>query len=365
MRQLLLLSVLVAISHELVSAIPSIQMTSLAKTQQNPLTIQDAHETACRANANTLENQEQEASAHISSSPTDSSTAFKSRLEGLWTKPAEVARHVDVIQDTTSHPIRTHSLESSDMAAMPTSRKVSKKLLFISCLSFMTGFVDILCYDRYHCYVNMMTGNSIRLVTALAESQWAAAFFFVSLLTSYSVGIMSFRVIDLTWRRHREQQLPWKTMQPEIRTCVLAAPLMLLLCCLADVVSHHFANHRIHAPLMSMAFGILNAATAEATGGTILYAMTGHVTKIAKSIADSFADSKRSHRPPKTSLTVLGSFLAGVFLSVKAKPYMLPLIEQGGVPFCSIVGLIYTILLLSYGRLSFSHFFNLGLTTNF
>ena len=84
------------------------------------------------------------------------------------------------------------------------TKGVSSKTIFITSMAFITGCVDTVCYRRYKCYVNMMTGNTIQFATALAESRWSDAVFHVSLICNYIVGVGIVRAMDLHLR-HGDQ----------------------------------------------------------------------------------------------------------------------------------------------------------------
>ena len=123
---------------------------------------------------------------------------------------------------------------------------------------------------------------------------------------------------------------------------------------MADIVSHFHANHRIHAPLLSIGFGIMNAAFADATGGTILYAMTGHFTKIGRNVADYWMLPKpKAFKSLKSHLRIVIFFATGIALSVKASQYMLPLGFR--LPMATTVGMSFAALFVWYGGVSQSH----------
>jgi len=235
---------------------------------------------------------------------------------------------------------------------MPARKGVSNKTIFISSIAFLTGCVDTVCYRRYKCYVNMMTGNTIRFATALAESRWTDAFFHISLILSYIVGVGIFRVMDLNLLNG--DNMAGESSSQKLLTAV--AFMIVALFGLADVVSHFFANNRVHAPLLSIGFGIMNAASADATGGTILYAMTGHITKLGRSYVDYWMLSKpKAWKSCKSHLRIVVCFAAGIALSVKASQYILPLTAGFQPPVATTAGALFAALFLWYGGVSKSH----------
>ena len=230
-------------------------------------------------------------------------------------------------------------------------------------MAFLAGCMDIVFYKRFQCYVNMMTGNTIRFASALANAQWMDAAFGFSLLLSYSVGAGICRLVDLKLRQRRQrqegnQQLVAKnTSSPESQLCVAVAPLVLVLFALADLVALTVHN-RIYAPILSIGFGIVNAASSAATGGTILYAMTGHFMKLASSAVEKwwFLDDDDEGKTVKVACCqfhwrILASFIAGLLLSYKASNILIPILKQSSLrlPLQTMVGFLYALLLVWYG----------------
>lgn len=214
---------------------------------------------------------------------------------------------------------------------------VSRKTIFVASMAFVTGCVDTVCYRRYKCFVNMMTGNVIKFSTALAESRWEDAVFHSSLILSYVTGVGMFRALDIKIRHgSKDKESPGQLL-------TMVAPLILVLFMLADVVSHYISNPRLHAPLLSIGFGIMNAASADATGGTILYAVTGHINRMGKTIVDYWMLSKlKCFKSFKSHLRIVCSFAAGIALSVKAAQLMAftsvqpPMATTAGIMFAAL-----------------------------
>jgi uncharacterized membrane protein YoaK (UPF0700 family) len=225
-----------------------------------------------------------------------------------------------------------------------TSTRLSNKSIFCMSIAFITGCVDTVSYHRYKCYVNMMTGNVVRFATSVAESQWADALFHISLITSYVVGVGLFRIIEWNMRDIKA------TDESNHELLVVVAPLIVTLFILADVVAHFVANERKHAPILSLGFGIINAASGDATGGTILYAMTGHINRMGRTLVDYLVLSKgKCYKSFKSHLRIVTCFAAGIALSVKAAQYLLPLMSSFQPPMATTFGLLFAALFIWYG----------------
>lgn len=258
---------------------------------------------------------------------------------------SSLTEHVGALQQ------RNQSAESpgrvlKDHRQHPRSKGVSSKTIFVASMAFATGCVDTVCFRRYKCFLGMMTGNTIRFATAVAEARILDALFHASLITSYAVGVGIFRVLDIKVR-HGEKEASSSSQQ--LLTTV--APIILALFVLADMLAHWFDNNRIHAPLLSVGFGIMNAASADATGGTILYAMTGHITRMGRNIVDYFMLSKpKCLQSFKSRLRIVACFAAGIALSVKAAQYMMVLSSSVQPPLWTTAGVAFAALFLWYGN---------------
>ncbi len=228
-----------------------------------------------------------------------------------------------------------------------TSTKLSQKTVFCMSMAFLTGWVDTVSYRRYNCFVNMMTGNTIRFATSLAESRWVDALFYMSLIVTYVFGVAIFRAIELTLLRYEKEA---EEIQQQL--VLVVAPLIVSLFLFADVMSHFVRNERIHAPILSLGFGIMNAASAGATGGTVLYAMTGHMNRCGKCLVDYLMLSKaKCYMSFKSHLRIVTSFAAGIGLSVLAAQYLFPLMSGFQPPMATTAGIFFAILFVWYGIL--------------
>lgn len=168
-------------------------------------------------------------------------------------------------------------------------------------LAFIAGAVDAVCYTKYRCYTNMMTGNSIIAGQALAVACWAKLAFVASLLLNYVLGVATFRLLNF-WLGSRK----W----------AVTAPLVLLVNLAADALSLHFASHW-HLTLLALGAGLANAFSS--TGPEAVTNMvTGHWNCLANFSVDFVCgrnpDSKRK-RAAKRSLGITLALVLGVVTS--------------------------------------------------
>jgi uncharacterized membrane protein YoaK (UPF0700 family) len=102
--------------------------------------------------------------------------------------------------------------------------------------------------------------------------------------------------------------------------------------------------------LLAAGFGLVNTASSLATGGTVLFAMTGHLSKVATALQKGQLPRTWDDATRK-AIHVLFSFMGGVFLSTLYNQYyhpIEPLLKLSLPPFCTSVGLLYAALFLWY-----------------
>lgn len=78
----------------------------------------------------------------------------------------------------------------------------TKVTLCIHHMAILAGITDALCLQRFHCFVTMMTGNTIVMSISLSEKRWKHALWRASLITSYLLGavcVQSFELTSLKW----------------------------------------------------------------------------------------------------------------------------------------------------------------------
>jgi uncharacterized membrane protein YoaK (UPF0700 family) len=169
-------------------------------------------------------------------------------------------------------------------------QKDMKKSIFSSVGAGLTGFTDVLYKMRYGCFVNMMTGNTISLLRNVVEGGDGAllnAVFYASLIVAYIVGSMLTSVVCKPISQEKGS-----TQQPvAYQKCIQIVPAVLLLFVSADVIGTYFpsSHRRFGATALSMAYGLINTVSIEVTGGTILYAVTGHMNRVAKATTEIYS----------------------------------------------------------------------------
>jgi uncharacterized membrane protein YoaK (UPF0700 family) len=155
----------------------------------------------------------------------------------------------------------------SSLSPTPTQKKQS---LFMISLLIMSGITEGICFRRFKCFPNMMTGNTVRCMDALADWNLGMVGLYGSMIVSYVTGGALFRVLEYGTRQTYH-------LQASNYLLVWVARVSLVLFCLSDLIGVHRDLWRL--PFLALGCGLINAA-ANDTVGTVTNAVTGHWTKI-------------------------------------------------------------------------------------
>ena len=167
---------------------------------------------------------------------------------------------------------------------------------FACLLTAMAGVADIFSYQRYGCYSNMMTGNTLRLVNSLLELRWPDVGLYASMITAYIVGTMGY-----SWMvkvQKKPDRFQW-----------YATGLFVL----ADVGAVIGLPWRMLPPIFAMGFALINANALHTTSA-ITNAMTGHMHKVGGGLVDRLLTGSMPTLGHKGRDMIL-SFVAGIFVT--------------------------------------------------
>jgi uncharacterized membrane protein YoaK (UPF0700 family) len=223
--------------------------------------------------------------------------------------------------------------------------------VFACALAAYAGIVDVLCLNKHSCYVNMITGNSIKCLMALVDARWRDSLQNGILVFTYGLGAMWYRVLtkggtvqpfpvpatssttttsSVTISQPSSRTGPLSFLHdaswPYGRQVILSASALWML---GDIMAYMTQIPTWQASMLIMGFGVINTATLDLTG-VINYAMTGHLNRVGFGATDQLTHWFRS--PSKTSATptaalqtsrthmrkasqVLMSFLTGVLVT--------------------------------------------------
>ena len=128
-------------------------------------------------------------------------------------------------------------------------------------MSFMTGWADYIFITKYNFFATMMTGNSMKMANALVDGRIRDTFFFLSVIVTYILGIMTFRRAELSYKDKALNGL----FAPIVAGCFLWSDYLSLV---------NPACKFIPAMLLSFSWGIINSVGSEVTG-TLIFVVTG------------------------------------------------------------------------------------------
>lgn len=263
----------------------------------------------------------------------------KKKYNSTSPSPRKIRRSpfvAETIVESTTALSQTIPLEYSRPSSAGLAEPLISKEHFISLTAFLAGLSDVLCYRRYGCYVNMMTGNTIRCAVSIAEFDFGETARLVTLIGGYVMGTSLFRA---TYKRLKRIN----SKRASTAVSVIAAPIIMALLCLAEATSFQ--------PLLALAGSFINSAAQIGTGGTITYALTGHITKLSNGVVDNCMTGKPVTGP---SIRVLVSLFAGVVVGAGLLAHTNVL---SNLPVFSILGLVYLFTFGIYGWPAFRALF--------
>jgi uncharacterized membrane protein YoaK (UPF0700 family) len=183
-----------------------------------------------------------------------------------------------------------------------------RKNTFTSLLAIIAGMADVACVKRFGFYANMMTGNTIRVGSAIVDLRWDEALFFGTVVTSYTLGASLLRGISTI----QTKKTRIDDDDTERHALLSVAPLVLVIFCSADVVSRAFP--RAFPPILALGFGLMNAAAVDATK-VVTNAVSGHCTNVGLGLADALLLFQPPGKGTKASVRILLFFLSSIILS--------------------------------------------------
>lgn len=265
------------------------------------------------------------------------------------------ARQREKQHDTVTEPLGRDLPMSSDASTTTMSmaqqqqrqqdQEDRRQAFFVASSAALAGFTDVLVLARHGCFVNMMTGTLLKMTTALANLSILEALVQASVVVSYMAGLRLFA----QWKNDPTNK------DVKLAPLRLVAPLVLGLFGMADVLTRGGSvGHArlVQVPLLAMGLAVVNAAAAHATGNTIFFAMTGHLTKLTNHGWPRNNNKNPSEADPKvlpTSQSILANFLGGALLAAVGlklqQEHRMALVLP---PLCTSLGLLYGALFAWY-----------------
>lgn len=226
---------------------------------------------------------------------------------------------------------RVSDASESSTAMVP--RTLLSREAFSYLLAFVAGWYDVLCFQQYKCYANMMTGNTLNMLFKLGNFDFGADTQILAMaIANFCGGFTLFKYADHVLNGRY--------------SCSLFAPVVLALFGAAD---HYRLKHpSSRAPLLFLAVagGIINSVSAEkAKAATNM--MTGHYQKLSSDLADLMAEGATPQQKASAahSVKICLTFWAAVTVGMASYnvKHGFKVLSQRKF---SIVGGLYALLLL-------------------
>ena len=165
------------------------------------------------------------------------------------------------IDSNGKNNFRTPSSLAAVGAATAEQRQFNYKKRIAIFMAFMTGWADFMFIKRYNFFATMMTGNSMKMGVALVDGRVRDALFFLSIISSYIIGVGTFRRAELSCKDNALNGL----FAPIVAGCFL----------LSDYLSWIDPSFKfVPAALLAFSWGIINSVGSEVTG-TLVFVVTG------------------------------------------------------------------------------------------
>jgi uncharacterized membrane protein YoaK (UPF0700 family) len=236
---------------------------------------------------------------------------------------------------------------SKTVAVGPKLSPAQRKNWFMVSLLLMTGITEAICFRRFGCFPNMMTGNTVRCMDALVDGKLDSFLKHANMITSYVAGSFLFSTL-----KHTRQKYNLKTP-----TLIWVARLAPVLFGLSDVFGSSLGNKQrdvvLRLPILALGFGMINAAANDAVG-TVTNAVTGHWTNVGLGTVERLIIPSQTPKGWIISLKVIGTFVLSllatnvVYRWLETKPLLLSRLPPLGLG----LGAVYFALLTWYSRSS-------------
>jgi uncharacterized membrane protein YoaK (UPF0700 family) len=221
---------------------------------------------------------------------------------------------------------REKNVEDERLPVPPTYLEpIVSQHTILSVMSFLSASGDVICMKRHGGYANMMTGNIVRMAGAISEQRWGDSLRSCNLIMSYTLGTMLFRIILEFYKKNDK----WMS-KPATKFPPMVSPACLLLLTLGEILQS--------MPLLAMTGGLINAAAAHACSGAVVFAMSGHLSRVITAVFE-YPSKKVWNTGATASLKILIWFLLGAMCTTI-------LWNQGSSkPWFIIIGVLYSLIL--------------------
>ena len=288
---------------------------------------------------------------------------------------ADVARIGTVSQASVNIvPVRGGQSESSSSTSpmrTPWSHNRIQQSMVLALMS-MSGIIEAICWRQYKCFPNMMTGHTVKVLDALAGWMWEDALWGTTMIVSYFLGGTLYKIIQLLQQPQLQQLQPSKDNPSQTavipNTLMAVARWSMVWFCMSDLLEGRLgvAHSLWRLPLLSVGFGMINAATMD-IWGAVTNAVTGHWTKMSTGLAEGLVlGSNGVGQASKMSAACMASFAISLMATSGLMQWLGRSATTGNIgsglarvqsiilerlpPLGTTLGLIYGVLFTGYAR---------------
>jgi uncharacterized membrane protein YoaK (UPF0700 family) len=300
--------------------------------------------------------------------PPPSTTTIQQQYAVSPTTNSAAAPHLSIIVNSGSGTKQKKNEKSND-----DSRTVLARHLFSCLFCFSAGFGDVRAIRNFGGPVNMCTGGIVRAILAVMERRWEEVWTPTLLTTFYVLGAISSRLAQKAVeefqrgkeRRQQQQQhqqlermwqqttpsnerdhagkksslklslpLGWRLPSlgsPSSNMSTLCWAVVPLILAVFGVATWKQQCIRTCVAAQAFGFGLIHTTAQEVTGGSVVFAVTGHVMAASRLAVDTASAPTPSPSATKAlfqRISMIASFAMGVAVAAILWDNVLPLLSS-------------------------------------
>jgi len=268
-------------------------------------------------------------------------------LQPIYTRPTRQQSHVAPLPLSSRHALRRIHTQSTAIAgdfkdilltseSQPLVKKPSDSALIVG-LAFLSGWIDVTCIQLFGCYITMMTGPTINVISTGIGGSFTNMYYNAAVLASYCVGSMFYRVLE--------------NKRGGVKMARAIAPWLVVSFVGADFLALVDPTSKLSGLALALGYGLINCLSLGVTA-VITCMLTAHIQRVAHAGVDAMMGKPMISGQKILlwrSTMVLVPFMLGAYLSIigRASVLLTPFHLIRGF---SIVGCAYAALLYYHDR---------------
>jgi len=268
-------------------------------------------------------------------------------LQPVYTRPMLHQSHVAPLQLHSKHAPRHIHRRSTATAgdlkdilltneSQPLVKKPSDSALIVG-LAFLSGWIDVTCIQLFGCYITMMTGPTINVISTGIGGSFTNMYYNTAVLAAYCAGSMFYRVLE--------------NKRGGVKMARAIAPWLVISFVGADFLAIVDPTSRLSGLALAGGYGLINCLSLGVTA-VITCMLTGHIQRVVHAGVDALMGKPMISGQKillRRSAMVLIPFMLGAYLSIisRASALLTPFHVIRGF---SMVGCAYAALLYYHDR---------------